>query len=185
MWKEVEAAPADAILGLTEAFKKDTNPNKVNLGVGVYKDDQGNTPILACIKEASGSWLRRNRRRAIYLFPEMQPMEPVYRNYYLASRARLLLRSVRRHSFTGRHGRLRVGDDLIKRFSDQAKIWVSQPTWANHKGIFSAAGFEIAEYPYYDATTKRVDFEAMIAALERCPRARSCCCMSAVTTRRE
>ena len=170
MWKEVEAAPADAILGLTEAFKKDTNPNKVNLGVGVYKDDQGNTPILACIKEAERQLVEAQQTKGYLPIPGDAAYGAGVQKLLFGEQSEVITskRAATIHS-PGGTGGLRVGADLIKRFSDQAKIWVSQPTWANHKGIFSAAGFEIAEYPYYDAATKRVDFEAMIAALEQVP----------------
>ena len=170
MWKEVEAAPADAILGLTEAFKKDTNPNKVNLGVGVYKDDQGNTPILACIKEAERQLVEAQQTKGYLPIPGDAAYGAGVQKLLFGEQSEVITsqRAATIHS-PGGTGGLRVGADLIKRFSDQAKIWVSQPTWANHKGIFTAAGFEIEEYPYYDATTKGVDFEAMIAALELVP----------------
>ncbi|MCK4565657.1 MAG: aspartate/tyrosine/aromatic aminotransferase [Verrucomicrobia bacterium] len=170
MWKEIETAPADAILGLTEAFKKDTNPQKVNLGVGVYKDDQGTTPILKCIKSAEKALVETQTTKG-YLPISGDPA-------YAASVQKLLFgadsetvasgRAMTIHS-PGGTGALRVGADLLKKFSPGAKLWVSSPTWANHKGIFSAAKFEIEEYPYYNPATKDVDFEAMLATLETIP----------------
>ena len=88
--------PADAILGLTEAFKKDTNPNKVNLGVGVYKDDQGATPILNCIKRQSIGWLRSSRPKGIYQFRVMRHMAQAFRHFFLGNRVRLFSLNVRR-----------------------------------------------------------------------------------------
>jgi len=170
MWKEIEAAPADAILGLTEAFKKDSNPRKVNLGVGVYKDDQGTTPILKCIKAAEKTLVETEATKG-YLPISGDPA-------YAASVQKLLFgagseviasgRAATIHS-PGGTGALRVGADLLKKFNPDSKVWVSSPTWANHKGIFTAARFEIADYPYYNPATKDVDFEAMLAALETVP----------------
>ena len=170
MWKEIEAAPADAILGLTEAFKKDANPRKVNLGVGVYKDDQGGTPILKCIKTAEKQLVESQTSKG-YLPISGDPA-------YAANVQKLLFgansevmasgRAMTIHS-PGGTGALRVGADLLKKFNPDSRVWVSSPTWANHKGIFSAANFEIADYPYYDPETKGVDFAAMLAALEAVP----------------
>jgi len=170
MWKEIEAAPADAILGLTEAFKQDANPRKVNLGVGVYKDDQGTTPILGCIKAAEKTLLETEGSKG-YLPISGDPA-------YAANVQKLLFgadseaiaagRAMTVHT-PGGTGALRVGADLLKKFKPASKVWVSTPTWANHKGIFTAANFEIADYPYYDPATKAVDFAAMLAALENIP----------------
>lgn len=170
MWKEIEPAPADAILGLTEAFKKDANPLKVNLGVGVYKDDKGTTPILKCIKTAEKA-LAETETTKSYLPISGDPA-------YAANVQKLLFgadseviasgRAMTIHS-PGGTGALRVGADLLKEFAPNSKVWVSAPTWANHKGIFAAAKFEIADYPYYDPETKGVDFAAMLAALEAVP----------------
>ncbi len=170
MWKEIEAAPADAILGLTEAFKNDTNPKKVNLGVGVYKDDQGTTPILGCIKAAERKLVETQATKG-YLPISGSPA-------YAANVQKLLFGAGSETVASGRAvtiqspggtGALRVGADLLKKFNPEATLWVSAPTWANHKGIFAAAGFDIADYPYYDPETKGIDFEAMLAALENIP----------------
>jgi aspartate aminotransferase/aromatic-amino-acid transaminase len=170
MWKEIEPAPADAILGLTEAFKKDSNPRKVNLGVGVYKDDQGGTPILKCIKTAEKTLVETQTTKG-YLPISGDPA-------YAANVQKLLFgadseviasgRAMTIHS-PGGTGALRVGADLLKKFNPTAKVWVSTPTWANHKGIFTAARFEIADYPYYRPETKDVDFDGMLATLEAVP----------------
>ncbi len=170
MWKEIKAAPADAILGLSEAFKKDANPQKVNLGVGVYKDDQGITPILGCIKAAERTLLESENSKS-YLPISGSPA-------YAANVQKLLFgadseviaskRAVTVHT-PGGTGGLRVGADLLRQFNPAAKLWVSTPTWANHKGIFSAAKFEINDYPYYDSETKTIDFPAMLSTLEKVP----------------
>ena len=170
MWKDIEAAPADAILGLTEAFKKDTNPKKVNLGVGVYKDDDGATPILNCIKKAERLLVDQQSTKGYLPIPGdaeyglgVQKLLFGDDNDVIQSKRASTIHS------PGGTGGLRVGADLIKKFKSEAKIWVSTPTWANHKGIFTAAGFPIEDYPYYDQDTKNVDFEAMYEALKNVP----------------
>ena len=170
MWKDIEAAPADAILGLTEAFKKDTNPKKVNLGVGVYKDDDGATPILDCIKKAERLLVDQQSTKGYLPIPGdaeyglgVQKLLFGEDNDVIQSKRASTIHS------PGGTGGLRVGADLIKKFKSEAKIWVSTPTWANHKGIFTAAGFPIEDYPYYDQDTKNVDFEAMYEALKNVP----------------
>ena len=170
MWKDIEAAPADAILGLTEAFKKDTNPKKVNLGVGVYKDDDGATPILNCIKKAERLLVDQQSTKGYLPIPGdaeyglgVQKLLFGEDNDVIQSKRASTIHS------PGGTGGLRVGADLIKKFKSESKIWVSTPTWANHKGIFTAAGFPIEDYPYYDQDTKNVDFEAMYEALKNVP----------------
>ncbi len=170
MWKSVQPAPPDSILGLTEEFKKDQNPQKVNLGVGVYKDDAGNTPVLRCVKAAEKLLLETQSSKS-YLPISGDPA-------YAAAVQRLIFgaksdvlssrRAVTIHA-PGGTGALRVGADLIHKFNGDAKVWVSSPTWANHNGIFGAAGFQISRYGYYDATTKGLDFNRMIEDLEKVP----------------
>ena len=170
MWKNIEAAPEDSILGLTEAFRKETNLQKVNLGVGVYKDDSGNTPVLHCVKAAEAILLQKECSKT-YL--------PISGDAsYAAGVQRLLFgkeseviathRAATAHT-PGGTGAIRVGADLLKKFKPEAKVWVSAPTWANHKGIFGSAGFPLGEYPYYNPETKKIDFERMLACLETIP----------------
>ena len=170
MWKSVQPAPPDSILGLTEEFRKDQNPQKVNLGVGVYKDDAGNTPVLRCVKAAEKQLLESQTTKS-YLPISGDPG-------YAAAVQRLIFgaesdvitasRAATIHA-PGGTGALRVGADLIHRFNNSAKVWVSSPTWANHNGIFGAAGFEISRYAYYDAESKGLDFDRMMADLENIP----------------
>lgn len=170
MWQKIEAAPADSILGLTEAFRNDPNPQKVNLGVGVYKDEAGKTPILDCVKAAEKVLLERESSKS-YLPISGDPT-------YAAEVQKLLFgdegeviasgRAATAHA-PGGTGALRVGGDLLKKFYPNAKVWISKPTWANHKGVFKTAGFELAEYEYYNPATRAVDFEAMVKCLESIP----------------
>ena len=170
MWKNIKAAPEDSILGLTEAFKKESNPRKVNLGVGVYKDDSGNTPILQCVKKAEEMLLQKEKTKS-YLPISGDPS-------YAAGVRRLLFGEKSEAIISGRTatvhapggtGALRVGADLLKKFKPEARVWISAPTWANHKGIFGSAGFPLSEYPYYNHQTKRVDFAEMLTCLEAIP----------------
>ena len=170
MWQKIEAAPADSILGLTEAFRNDPNPQKVNLGVGVYKDEAGKTPILDCVKAAEKVLLERESTKS-YLPISGDPL-------YAAEVQKLLFgengeviasgRAATAHA-PGGTGALRVGGDLLKKFYPNAKVWISKPTWANHKGVFQTAGFALAEYDYYNPATRAVDFEAMVKSLESIP----------------
>ena len=170
MWKSVTAAPADSILGLTEAFKKDQNPNKVNLGAGVYKNEQGITPVLACVKDAERILLGSEQTKS-YLPISGDPV-------YIDCVQRLLFgedaevissrRAATAHA-PGGTGALRIGAELLKEFNPEASVWISTPTWANHNGIFAAAGFELKSYPYYDAETKALKYEEMMDTLQRIP----------------
>lgn len=170
MWKNIEAAPADSILGLTDAFRNDQSAQKVNLGVGVYKDEKGTTPILDCVKTAEKILLEREKTKS-YLPISGDPV-------YAAEVQKLLFgelgdvvtsgRAATAHA-PGGTGALRVGGDLLKKFYPDAKVWISNPTWANHKGVFKTAGFELAEYDYYNPETKDVDFEAMVKSLKSIP----------------
>lgn len=170
MWKDIEPAPADAILGLTEAFKKDSNPRKVNLGVGVYKDHEGGTPVLKCIKAAEKRLLEtQNSKSYLPMSGDPSYAANVQKLLFGAESEVIVSRRAATIQTPGGTGALRVGADLIKKFKPDARVWVSAPTWANHKGIFTAAKFEINDYLYYDASTKSVDFDGMIGALERVP----------------
>jgi len=170
MWQNIEAAPADSILGLTDAFRNDPNPKKVNLGVGVYKDEAGKTPILACVKAAEKILLEGESTKS-YLPISGDPL-------YAAEVQKLLFgdgsevitsgRAATAHA-PGGTGALRVGGDLLKKFYPGAKVWISKPTWANHKGVFKTAGFALAEYAYYNATSRVLDFPAMVADLMTIP----------------
>lgn len=170
MWENIEAAPVDSIFGLNDSFKKDQNPQKVNLGVGVYKDDNSNTPILGCVKAAEKILLGRENSKSYLPISGDQS--------YAANVQKLLFGEFSEVISSGRvataqapggTGALRVGADLLKKFHPKAKVWISSPTWANHKGIFGTAGFELAEYAYYDIETRDVDFAALLTGLEGVP----------------
>ncbi len=171
MWKNIEAAPVDALFGLTDAFKKDQNPKKVNLGVGVYKDDDNNTPVLNCVKAAEKILFQRENSKS-YLPISGDPVYAANVQKLLFGEASEVLSSGRALTVhaPGGTGALRVGGELLKKFYPDAKMWISSPTWANHRGVFTTAGFELAEYPYYNGETKDLDFDALVAILKNIPK---------------
>ncbi len=168
MFERLETAPTDPILGLTEAFNQDPRPDKINLGVGVYKDENGKTPILASVKRAESELLKRETTKN-YLgmagLPELGTC--VQKLVFGADSAILADRRARTAQTPGGTGGLRVAGDFIKTKLPAKRIWVSQPTWPNHHGIFKAAGLEVGTYPYYDAAGKCLDFAGMSKALEQ------------------
>lgn len=170
MFKAITAAPPDAILGLTEAFKKDTNPQKVNLGAGVFVDERGRTPILASVKAAEAALLASAQTKSYMPIAG----DPVYRQLvqelvFGADHPALRDRRVRTAHTPGGTAGLRVGADFLRKFFPHAGLWLSKPTWANHRGVFAAAGFAVKEYPYYNPATQDLDHAAFLAALQQIP----------------
>ena len=170
MFENVLPAPPDAILGLTEAFNHDPNPRKINLGVGVFQDDHGKTPILDTVREAERLLLDEEDTKN-YLPMTGAPAYGKAVQALLFGEDHEIL--VAQRAFTaqtpGGTGALRVGGDFMQAVRPEAKLWLSRPTWANHRGVFGAAGFDLDEYPYYDPATKGVDFAAMRAKLAEIP----------------
>lgn len=170
MFDSVAAAPPDAILGLTEAFKADENPDKVNLGVGVYKDGSGKTPVLKCVKEAEVR-IEAEETTKSYLPINGSPVygELTQDLLFGSDHEAVVSRRCRTAHSPGGTGGLRVGADTIHLFSPDAAIWMSKPTWANHKGIFGDAGMPIQEYPYYNPESHDVDWDGMQEVLGKVP----------------
>jgi aspartate/tyrosine/aromatic aminotransferase len=170
MFENVETAPPDAILGLTEAFKADTNPDKINLSVGVYQDADGKTPIFEVVKAAEKKRLEDETSKAY------MPMtgDPVYgklvQQMMLGEDHPIIGagRAVTAHC-PGGTGALRVAGDYLHKLHASARIWLSDPTWANHGGIFAAAGMQSSQYAYRDPKTNGLDFPAMIESLKKIP----------------
>jgi aromatic-amino-acid transaminase len=163
-------APRDPILGLNEAFNADTNPNKVNLGVGVYFGDDGKIPLLAAVKAAEKARLETQPARGY------QPIEgiPAYNNAVqglLFGKDSALLAAGRAITCEclGGTGALKVGADYLKRLLPGSKVYISDPSWENHRALFEGAGFTVENYAYYDAATRGVDFAGMKAALAAMP----------------
>ncbi|NLX07159.1 MAG: aspartate/tyrosine/aromatic aminotransferase [Phycisphaerae bacterium] len=171
MFEKLEMAPPDPILGLTEAFNKDPNPDKINLGVGVYQDATGKTPVFSAVARAEKVMADKGESKK-YLPITGHPgyNAAVAEMVFGAGSEILRAKRVAVCQSLGGTGGLRIGADFAKKVAPDAKVWVSDPTWTNHLGIFGAAGFEIGAYPYYDPKTKAVDFEKMIEALKAIPR---------------
>ncbi len=170
MWKEIEAAPADAIFGLTEAFKEDTNPNKVNLAAGVYRDEEGITPIMHCVHKAEEILLEKETSKVYLPISGDAEYDREVQKLIFGETSEIVSSGRAATVQTpGGTGGLRVGADLLHRFLPGATLWVSNPTWANHKGIFSAAGFTVNSYPYYDSVNKCIDFKQMKSCLAEIP----------------
>ncbi|NDV14011.1 amino acid aminotransferase [Crenobacter caeni] len=162
----VALAPRDPILGLNEAFNADTRPTKVNLGVGVYFDENGKLPLLAAVKEAEKARLAAQPPRGY------QPIEgngaynqAVQKLLFGADSELLAAGRVVTAQALGGTGALKIGADFLKGLNADAKVYISDPSWENHRALFEAAGFTVENYPYYDSATRGVDFAAMKACL--------------------
>jgi len=152
MFDTVPMGPPDAILGLTETFKKDPRPEKINLGVGVYKDADGQTPIFISVKEAEEILLQNETTKLYLPIPGAPEYGHAVRKIVFGADHEIVAskRAVTAQA-PGGTGALRVAADFIRRMFPAARIWISDPTWENHAALFKAAGFEVATYPYYDA----------------------------------
>jgi aspartate aminotransferase len=165
MFEALSPLPADPILGLSAAYKQDVNPDKIDLGVGVYKDEAGATPIMAAVKQAEQLRLDTETTKT-YQSPAGDPQfdEAVADLLLGDTLANCRVASVQ---VPGGTGGLHVAAGLIRRCNSEATIWLSKPTWANHAPVFTSAGLAVAEYPYYSSQLRGVDFEAMADALRK------------------
>ena len=170
MFEQVEMAPPDAILGLTEAFKSDTRPGKINLGVGVYKTAENETPVLECVQRAGERVVQAETTKSYLPIPGSPVYGSCVREMLFGADSEIVQneRAVTAQT-PGGTAALRVGGDLIKKSFPSAAIWLSDPTWANHNGVFGAAGLETKAYPYYDAADKSLAFDDMMAVLAQVP----------------
>lgn len=170
MFETIPLAPADAILGLTEAFKKDPSPRKINLGVGVYTDATGRTPILNCVREAEKRLADKATTRS-YLPIDGDPAYRAAVQGLLFGEDTSLVNEDRVYTTTapGGTGALRVVADFIKQHFPSTTVWLSQPTWPNHPQIFEAAGVRTATYRWFDPVSNGLDFEAALQDIQRIP----------------
>jgi len=166
----VEMAPRDPILGVTEAFNADPNPNKVNLGVGVYYDDNGKVPLLECVRRAERQLVESAPPRSYLPIDGLPEYDRAVQALVFGadSSARKDNRAITVQALGGTGG-LRIGADLLQKINPDAQVWISQPSWENHRALFESAGFEVNAYPYYDPATRGLDFGAMIKALRGLP----------------
>jgi aromatic-amino-acid transaminase len=159
---QMPAAPADPILGVTEAYVADRNPKKVNLGVGVYTDDEGKVPLLECVRRVEAE---RYKSGSPWTYLPIDGLAA-----YDQGVQRLLFGELKKNLVTvqalGGTGGLKIGADLLRLLSPRATVWISDPSWENHRQLFEAGGFTVKSYPYYDARTHGLDFAGMKRALE-------------------
>ena len=164
----VELAPRDPILGVTEAYHADPSPHKVNLGVGVYCDENGKVPLLECVKRAEREMTDAAAPRSYLPIDGIPAYDREVRALLFGANADVITagRAITVQALGGT-GALKVGADFLRRFAPGAQVWISDPSWENHRALFEGAGFVVNTYPYYDSATRGLDFAGMIAALER------------------
>ncbi len=172
VFQNVDAYAGDPILSLMETFKQDPRTNKVNLSIGLYYDEQGIIPQLQAVAAAEEQLKAEPQQASLYL-----PMEGLnaYRNaiaplLFGADHPMLKAGRIASIQTLGGSGALKVGADFLKRYFPNSGVWVSDPTWDNHVAIFNGAGFEVKSYPWYDAETNGVKFDAFLAALKALPK---------------
>jgi len=166
----VQMAPRDPILGLTEAYNADKNQKKVNLGVGVYTDDSGKVPLLECVRRAERQLVEQPAARNYLPIDGLATYDKAVQSLVFGADSPALKqgRIVTVQSLGGTGG-LRVGADFLRRTAPTAELWISDPSWENHRAVFESAGFKVNTYPYYDAKTRGIDFDGMLGALKSMP----------------
>ncbi|MBA4821162.1 aspartate/tyrosine/aromatic aminotransferase [Pantoea ananatis] len=167
MFESISAAPADPILGLADLFRADDRPNKINLGIGVYKDETGKTPVLTSVKKAE-QYLLEHETSKNYLSIDGLPDFAHCTQELLFGQGNALIAAARARTAQtpGGTGALRVAADFLSTQTSVKRVWVSNPSWPNHKNVFNAAGLEVCEYQYYDAANHTLDFDGMLASLK-------------------
>jgi aromatic-amino-acid transaminase len=170
MFTAVEMAPRDPILGLNEQYAADTNPHKVNLGVGVYYDDNGKLPLLQCVQAAEQDMMKAPSARGYLPIDGIAAYDNAVKGLVFGPDSEPVQSSrVATIQAIGGTGGLKVGADFLKKLNPAAKVLISDPSWENHRALFTQAGFQVESYPYYDAGKRGVDFDGMLAALQAAP----------------
>ncbi|TCO83442.1 aromatic-amino-acid transaminase [Plasticicumulans lactativorans] len=170
LFSAVEMAPRDPILGLNEAFGADTRPTKVNLGVGVYFNDAGRIPLLRAVQAAERARIEAAPPRGYLPIEGIPAYNTAVQTLLFGADAALLANGqVVTVQALGGTGALKIGADYLKRLLPDARVAISDPSWENHRALFEAAGFEVQNYPYYDAATHGVDLPGMLASLAALP----------------
>jgi aromatic-amino-acid transaminase len=166
----IAMAPRDPILGVTEAFNADANPAKVNLGVGVYYDGSGKIPLLECVQRAEHQLVETARPRGYLPIDGMPAYDQAVRTLIFgAEHPAVVAKRVITVQALGGTGGLKVGADFLRRFAPSASVWISDPSWENHRALFEGAGFAVESYPYYDAATRGLRFSALLEGLKKIP----------------
>lgn len=168
MFEKITAAPADPILGLTELFRADARPHKINLGIGVYKDETGKTPVLTSVKKAEQLLLETETSKN-YLGIDGLPAFASCTQELLFGKQNPIIAGQRARTAQtpGGTGALRVAAEFIAHQTSAKRIWISNPSWPNHKNVFGAVGLQVLEYRYYDAANHSLDFAGMLDSLQQ------------------
>ena len=170
LFAAVEMAPRDPILGLNEQFAADPNPAKVNLGVGVYFDDQGKLPVLKCVAAAERQLLDVPKAKGYLPIDGIAAYDKAVQGLVFGADSAIVKAGrVTTVQALGGTGGLKVGADFLKKLQPSAKVLISDPSWENHRALFTSAGFVVESYPYYNAATRGVRFAEMLGALKGAP----------------
>ena len=166
LFSAVEMAPRDPILGLNEQYAADTNPQKVNLGVGVYFDDNGKLPLLKCVQAAEKAMMEEPKARGYLPIDGIAAYDSAVKGLVFGADSEVVQSGrVATVQAIGGTGGLKIGADFLKKISPNAKVLISNPSWENHRAIFQNAGFEVGTYSYYGAATRSINFDGMLADL--------------------
>jgi aromatic-amino-acid transaminase len=167
LFANVEMAPRDPILGLNEQFNADPNPAKVNLGVGVYTDDQGKLPLLKCVAAAEKQALEAPKAKGYLPIDGIVAYDKAVQGLVFgAEHAAVKAGRISTAQAIGGTGGLKLGADFLKRLNPNAQVLISDPSWENHRALFESAGFAVGTYPYYDAAKKGVNFDGLLSTLK-------------------
>ena len=169
-FSHIELAPPDPIIGLTEAFNKDTSPKKVNLGVGVYQDSAGTVPIMNVVRQAEARWLEQENTKNYLPIDGLAAYNREVQVLLFGADSQIIAegRAVTVQALGGT-GALKIGADFIRRFLPDSEVWISMPSWENHRMLFESAGFKVNQYPYFDPETHGLDFSGMTESLKKLP----------------
>ena len=170
LFAAVEMAPRDPILGINESFNADPNPAKVNLGVGVYTDESGKIPVLECVKRAEIAMAEKSAPRGYLPIDGIAAYDKATQSLVFGADSDIVKtnRAVTVQAVGGT-GALKVGADFLQRISPTATIYISNPSWENHRALFEGAGFNVVDYAYYDAATRSLNFDGFLAAVKAMP----------------
>ena len=170
LFSAIDMAPRDPILGITEAFNADQNPAKINLGVGVYYDDNGKVPLLACVQKAEEILIAAPAPRTYLPIEGLAAYDKAVQELVFGADSAVIQekRAITVQAIGGT-GALKIGADFLKRFAPDAQVYISDPSWENHRALFESAGFTVNNYSYYDPSTHGVNFAGMIADIKAMP----------------
>ena len=170
MFSAVQMAPRDPILGLNEQFAADTHPNKVNLGVGVYFDDNGKLPLLKCVQQAEANLMKTPTARGYLPIDGIAAYDAAVKGLVFGADSEPVKSGrVATVQGLGGTGGLKIGADFLRHLLPHAKVLISDPSWENHRALFTQAGFTVETYAYYDAAKRGVNFDGMLASLQAAP----------------